>query len=269
MEYDCHSPEERRWFSMKLSCFPDSGPLRLVIKHENITARKLAEQDQLASALRLKRLAAHLETVREEQSATIAREVHDELGGTLTMVKLGLATYTARLPDSATQKESLNQILDQVDAALQTVKRISSDLRPATLDTLGLVATIRWYAAQFTQMTGLATELHLPEFVRLSRQRSMATFRIIQEALTNVAKHAEASKVSISMQKSRSKLTVKINDNGIGMTNNWQLKKDSFGLIGMRERAQYLDGLLSIIATPDKGTTLFLKIPLVAPTEEK
>jgi len=269
MEYDCHSPDERRWFVMKLSCFPDSGPLRMVIKHENITARKLAEQDQLASAARLKRLAAHLETVREEQSSTIAREVHDELGGTLTMVKLGLATYAARLPDSAAQKDTLNQILDQVDAALHTVKRISSDLRPATLDTLGLVATIRWYAAQFTQMTGLEAELHLPEFVRLSRQRSMATFRIIQEALTNVAKHAEASKVSISMQLSRGKLVIKISDNGVGMADGWQLKKDSFGLIGMRERAQYLDGVLSIVATPKKGTTLSLKIPLVAPTEEK
>lgn len=262
IEYDCHSPQERRWFIMNLSCFPGGGPLRLVIKHENITARKLAEEDQQESALRLKQLAAHLETVREEQSATIAREVHDELGGTLTMVKLGLATAAAGLPEPGPEKESLGRILKLVDAALQTVKRISADLRPATLDTLGLVATIRWYAAQFSEVTGIETELRLPKYVQVSKKQGTATFRIIQEALTNVAKHAEANRVCISMRRAGGQWSIKVTDNGIGLTGTHQNKINSFGLIGMYERARFLGGELSISGHPTMGTCLNLRIPI-------
>lgn len=262
IEYDCDSPEERRWFHMNLSCFPGEGPIRLVIKHENITARKLAEEDQQESSLRLKQLAAHLETVREEQSATIAREVHDELGGTLTMVKLGLATIAVGLPEPGPGKESLVRILKLVDVALQTVKRISADLRPATLDTLGLVATIRWYAAQFSEVTGIETELRLPEYVQVSQNQGMAMFRIIQEALTNVAKHADASTVCISMRKAKGQWSVKITDDGCGMTGTHRNNSHSFGLIGMHERARYLGGQLSISGHPGKGTSLNLRIPI-------
>jgi signal transduction histidine kinase len=265
IEYDCHSPAERRWFIMNLSCFPGEGPLRLVIKHENITARKLAEEDQRESANRLKQLAAHLETVREKQSATIAREVHDELGGTLTMVKLGLATVAADLPEAGAANESLGRILKLVDVALQTVKRISADLRPATLDTLGLVATIRWYAAQFSAVTGIETVLQLPQYVDVSKRQGTAIFRIIQEALTNVAKHAEASQVCIAMRRSRGQWMIKITDDGVGLTGAHQNKKNSFGLIGMHERASNLGGLLSISGRPGEGTCLNLRIPVDDP----
>lgn len=262
IEYDCHSPEERRWFLMNLSCFPGKGPIRLVIKHENITARKLAEKDLQESAHRLKQLAAHMEAVREEQSATIAREVHDELGGTLTMVKLGLATVAAALPESGRGAESLARILKLVDVALQTVKRISADLRPATLDTLGLVATIRWYAAQFSEVTGIETDLRLPKYVPVSKKQGSATFRIIQEALTNVAKHAQASKVCISMRRVKGLWSVKITDNGLGLTGARENKINSFGLIGMQERASYLGGQLMISGRAGKGTCLTLRIPV-------
>lgn len=262
IEYECHAPGERRWFIMRLCAFPGEGPLRLVIKHEDITERKLAAEEQLASALRLKRLAAHLETVREEQSATIAREVHDELGGTLTMAKLGLATVVDGLNPNAAQRASIERVLGQLDDALQTVKRISSDLRPATLDTLGLVATIKWHALQFSNMTGVATELRLPEYVRLSRERSTAIFRIVQEALTNVAKHAGASRAVIAMRKYKGHLHVEISDNGVGLVESSRQKRDSFGLIGMHERAQYLGGQLSITGEPGAGTSLKLRIPL-------
>jgi signal transduction histidine kinase len=247
---------------MKMSAFTSDGPLRLVIKHENITARKLAEEERLESARRLKRLAAHLETVREEQSATIAREVHDELGGTLTMAKLGLATLADELQDSTPQHDSLLRILDQVNAALQTVKRISADLRPATLDTLGFIATIKWYATRFSQMTGIDIDLHLPEYVRLSRNSSTAAFRIVQEALTNVAKHADASLVCIEMDKIDDLLIIEIRDNGIGLNDAYRLKHESFGVIGMLERARNLGGQLSITSTPGAGTCLVLRIPL-------
>jgi len=261
-EYECHSPETRRWFAMKLSCFPGDGPLRLVARHEEITERKLAAEDQLESAKRLQRLAAHLETVREEQSATIAREVHDELGGTLTMVKLSLAIVANGVAESTPLQDSLRGILDQIDVALQTIKRISAELRPATLDTLGLVATIKWHVAQFSKMTGIATELHLPEYVELSRNRSTAIFRIIQEALTNVAKHAGASTACVEISKQGGELIIEVCDNGTGITKSNRFKPDSFGLIGMHERAQYLGGELSISEMPNAGTRLNLRIPL-------
>lgn len=262
IEYDCHSPEERRWFVMNLSCFLGDEALRLVIKHENITARKLAEEEQLESARRLKRLAEYLESIREEQSATIAREIHDELGGTLTMVKLGLATFRAGLADTGGRQESLGRILEHIDSALQTVKRISANLRPATLDTLGLMATIRWYATQFSEMTGIATELQLPEYVAISKRQGISIFRIIQEALTNVAKHAQASNVCITMHKSKGQWSIRIADNGIGLGSNYQKKNDSIGLIGMHERARYLGGKLSIGGCPGGGTCLNLRFPI-------
>ncbi len=262
VEYECHAPEERRWFVMHLSAFPSDGPLRLVIKHEEISARKLAEEERLASARRIKRLAAHLATVREEQSASIAREVHDELGGTLTMVKLSLAMIGDGMDHAAPQHAALNSVLDQVSAALQTVKRISTNLRPATLDTLGFIATVKWYAAQFSQMTGIATELHLPDYVGLSRSVATTAFRIVQEALTNVAKHAQASRVVIAVEHDRQQLAIAIEDDGIGLSDASQAKPDSFGLIGMLERAQDLGGQLSIAGMPGAGTRLALRIPL-------
>jgi hypothetical protein len=262
IEYECHSPDERRWFVMHLSAFPSDGPLRLVIKHEDISARKLAEEERLASARRIKRLAAHLESVREEQSASIAREVHDELGGTLTMVKLGLAMIDDSMDHSAPQHAALNRVLDQVSAALQTVKRISTNLRPATLDTLGFIATVKWYAAQFSQMTGIATQLHMPAYVSLSSSVATTTFRIVQEALTNIAKHARADRVIITIERRRQHLFIIIRDDGIGLSEASQAKPDSFGLIGMHERAQNLGGQLTISSPPGAGTRLDLRIPL-------
>jgi PAS domain S-box-containing protein len=262
VEYECHAPYERRWFVMHLSAFPSDGPLRLVIKHEEISARKLAEEERLASARRIKRLAAHLETVREEQSASIAREVHDELGGTLTMVKLGLAMIGDTMEQAAPQHAALNRILDQVSAALQTVKRISTNLRPATLDTLGFIATVKWYAAQFSQMTGIATQLHMPAYVSLPRSVATTTFRIVQEALTNIAKHARAGRVIITIERRRQHLFIIIRDDGIGLSEASQAEPDSFGLIGMHERAQNLGGQLTISSPPGAGTRLDLSIPL-------
>lgn len=262
IEYECASPTERRWFVLNLSCFQGDGPLRLVAVHEDITERKLAAEEQAESAARLKRLAAHLETVREEQNTTIAREVHDELGGTLTMLKLGLATTVDGLALPVSTQARFDRLLEQVDSALKTVKRISAGLRPAMLDTLGLIATVKWYAADFSRMTGIAIDVRMPERLTLSTVRNTAVFRIVQEALTNVARHAEATRASIVMEIQHGMLDVEVRDNGIGLADSERDKLDSFGLIGMQERAQYLGGWLSISSEPGAGTSLTLHIPL-------
>ncbi len=262
IEYECASLTERRWFVLNLSCFQGDGPLRLVAVHEDITERKLAAEEQAESAARLKRLAAHLETVREEQNTTIAREVHDELGGTLTMLKLGLATTVDGLALPAPTQARFDRLLEQVDAALKTIKRISAGLRPAMLDTLGLIATVKWYAADFSRMTGIAIDVRMPERLTLSPVRNTAVFRIVQEALTNVARHAQATRASILMEIQHGMLDVEVRDNGIGLADSERDKLDSFGLIGMQERAQYLGGWLSISSEPGVGTSLTLHIPL-------
>lgn len=262
MEYECNSPDQRRWFALSLTCFCGAGPLRMVVVHKDITERMLAAEEQAESAKRLKRLAAHLESVREEQNARIAREVHDELGGTLTMLKLGLATAVDDLAPAMPLHGRLEQLLGQVDAALKTVKRISAGLRPAMLDALGLIATVKWYAADFSRMTGIGTEVLAPDTVRLSRLIETAVFRIIQEALTNVAKHARASRVAIVMGQHNGSLAVEVCDDGVGLADSDRNKNDSFGLIGMLERAQYLNGSLSIVGRPGEGTCLILRVPL-------
>lgn len=269
IEYACDSPSERRWFVLSLSCFQGAGPVRMVAVHKDITERKLLIQKQAKSATRLKGLAAHLEAVREEQNATIAREVHDELGGTLTMLKLGLATTVDSLTLAAPLQARFDQLLAQVDAALKTVKRISAGLRPATLDTLGLIATVNWYTVEFSRMTGIAIELHMPNYLKLSPVRDIAVFRIVQEALTNVAKHAQAAKVTIAMRKNMDYLIVDVRDDGVGTVESDWRKSDSFGLIGMHERARHLGGWLSILGTPCEGTLVTLHIPLEDQTDNR
>lgn len=269
MEYECNSPDQRRWYALSLTCFRGAGPLRMVVVHKNITERMLAEEEQAESAKRLKRLAAHLESVREEQNAQIAREVHDELGGTLTMLKLGLATAVDDLAPATPLHGRLEQLLGQVDAALKTVKRISAGLRPAMLDALGLIATVKWYAADFSRLTGIRTDVLAPDAVRLSRLSETAVFRIIQEALTNVAKHAGASRVAIVMGPRDGYLAVEVCDDGVGLADSDRNKNDSFGLIGMLERAQYLNGSLSIAGRPGEGTCLTLRVPMDDPVDDE
>lgn len=261
-EYDCSTTVRQRCFVLNATPFPDRGPVRLLIKHDDITERKRLLDDQRENAARMKRLAAHLDLVREEQSTKISREIHDELGSTLTMLKLALATTADDPTAPAAMQARFGGMLEQIDAALQTVKRISASLRPATLDTLGLIATIGWYTRQFSQLTSIEVVLQMPEYVRLSPAANTAVFRIIQEGLTNVAKHARATRVDLTLHKQAGLLIVRLSDNGIGLASNSLSKRDSFGVIGMHERAQHLGGRLTLSGAPHAGTRLTLSIPL-------
>lgn len=235
----------------------------------DITERKRTELELEDTSRRLRRLTAHIESVREEESARMAREVHDQLGSTLTMVKLGLATALEKIEAGQPLHERLTSLLGLTEGALQTVKKISSALRPAMLDTLGLVATIKWHAEEFTRLTGIRAELRLPEYIRLSSQRATAVFRIIQEALTNVARHSQAKTVAIHARKSRGELVVRIADDGVGMGGDSQSGTVTFGLLGMRERALYLGGEVTIEASGAGGTTVTLHLPLEEPGQSK
>lgn len=242
--------------------------VRLEAIARDITERKRMELELADTSTRLRKLSAHVESVREEESAKIAREVHDLLGGTLTMLKLGLAT-TLEKPAyyHAPMRERLQSLLTLTEDSIQIVRKISSTLRPAMLDTLGLVATIRSYVDEFSRLTGIQNELYLPEYIRLPPQRATAVFRIIQEALTNVARHSGATLVTVRARKYKGELTVRIADNGSGFSESDAggcAKSDSFGLLGMRERALYLGGKVDVKSVTGDGTTVIMCIPLDA-----
>jgi len=261
-EYECASCVPTRWYLMQIVCLPGESAGWLVIKHDDISERKFAEQAQQLAAVRLKQLGAHLESVREEQIAAIARELHDELGGVMTMLKLDLATTAAKVEKIDGLGSKFASLLEQVDAALQVIKRISTGLRPTTLDTLGLMATIRWHVERFSRASGISTELQLPDYVRLSDLSTIAVFRILQEGLNNVASHSGASKVSIQVTKTDGELVMVIIDNGHGITGEQLQHPESFGILGMSERAHYLGGQLTIKNHQDGGVCLRLCIPL-------
>jgi signal transduction histidine kinase len=266
MECECRAPllsPEPCWIASRVSRFKGDGPIRLVVTYEDITQRKLAANQVVRTAKNFKAMLRKAELKQQEHSKQIAREVHDQLGATLTMLKLGLATTLtqAELPEPVSAK--ITGILELANLSLQSVKRVTASLRPSMLDTLGFVAAVNWHAKEFTQMTGIETQVQLPKYIQLSAADSETTFRIIQEALTNVAKHANASKVDIAASKAKRSLHITVTDNGVGLDPHDLSRKNSFGVIGMQERAKHLHGALVLEALETGGTCIRLKMPLV------
>jgi signal transduction histidine kinase len=165
--------------------------------------------------------------------------------------------------DKALLPKRTKSMLGLVDTTIQSVKRISSELRPGLLDDIGVSAAIEWQGEEFQNHTGIRCEVNVgPEDIILDQERSIAIFRIFQEALTNVARHAKATRVKASLKKKAGKLELKVRDNGRGITEEKISDPRSFGLIGIKERAQFLDGTVEIRGIRDKGTLITVRIPL-------
>ncbi len=214
----------------------------------------------------LRNLANHLQTIREEERMSVAREIHDELGQTLTALKFDIARL-AQHPPQAYERlgEKTNEILETIDRAIQTVRRISTDLRPRLLDDFGIVAAMQWQIEEFQKKTEIMCSISIDsESIVLDKQRSISLFRILQESLTNVARHANATEVAVMLEKKDGRVVMTVKDNGKGMPKEQQLQSRSFGLIGMKERALSLDGELKIESDLDKGTTIRVALPLSA-----
>ncbi|MDO9226373.1 MAG: histidine kinase [Pseudomonadota bacterium] len=226
----------------------------------DITLLKEKESKLTHSRQQLRGLSAHLDQVREDERLHLAREIHDELGQKLTALRfevamLGMKTHPAHIALVATS------LLRQVDETIESVRAIASDLRPAVLD-LGLVAVIEWQLRQFGKRTGIKYVLNVSdEEITLDNARATAIFRIVQESLTNIVRHAAASKVVVTLSKLGSNLRLQVEDNGIGLSADAQSKPSSFGLVGMRERALLLEGTLEISGKPGQGTKLELSVP--------
>jgi PAS domain S-box-containing protein len=229
----------------------------------DITERRRAEEETLRSREELRSLADHLTTILEDEKAKLARELHDELGQSLTAALFQLGWLRKKL------RRDQKPLADKVDAlavltneAIKTTKRIQGELRPLMLDDLGLYATMEWQARSFTEHTDIP--IHLDgNLERVADQGiSVALFRIFQEALTNVARHAGATLIGVQLLEDENEVTLSISDNGRGIKDNEMHKPFSFGLLGMKERVKALGGTITIQGIPGEGTTLRVRMPL-------
>ncbi len=211
-----------------------------------------------------RKLAGRMEEVREEQNKSIARELHDSLGGNLTMIKHGLDTLATEAGRDHECQPKIQSLLALSESTLQLARGLTSALRPSMLDSLGVMPTLQWYAKEFSRMTGISCHVELCQGVTCPKNNETAIFRIVQEALTNVARHANASRVSIQACLEDDHLVLEIADNGVGLPSQQAAigETRSLGVISMRERAQYMQGKLDIISAPGYGTTITLTVPV-------
>ncbi len=229
----------------------------------DVTLREQAEAELRSSREQLRALAAHVESVREEERTRIAREIHDELGQQLTGLKIDLGWLAKRLPAvPGALSEKARNMGTLVDATIQSVRRLVTELRPGVLDDLGLVAAIEWQAQEFETRTGIACQFttRLAE-ADLDSAHSTALFRILQEALTNITRHAQATRVGIHLEQTPERLVLTVADNGRGITQGELANRQTFGLLGMRERARSIGGRLTILGQPEDGTTVTVEVP--------
>lgn len=237
-------------------------PVRLVLAID-VTEQHLAEERLKQSYESIRELTDHLNNVREEERMHIAREIHDELGQLLTVLKMDVSWLNKKLsPDPGPVKEKITDLLLLIDTTVKTVRRIASELRPSLLDDLGLVAAMEWHFEEFQKRSGIEGTATLPEEeIPLPDALKIGLFRIFQESLTNVARHSGAKNVAVSLHKNENQLILIIRDNGIGF-DVVQNKKKTLGLIGMRERAEGMGGEYQIDGQSGKGTTVQISVPM-------
>ena len=238
---------------------------------DEIKERVQTERALMASQQQLRALAARMESVREDERAKIAHDIHDEFGQTITALKFEVAWLQRRLDRIADPvlRESFTDRIELIQSsltvAIDTVRDISSRLRPAVLDNFGLKAAIEWHATEFQARTDVECHVNLPDQdLDIDRKLEITLFRILQEALNNVARHANASHVSISIAKIGKCIELEISDDGVGMNVNDGSERLSLGVLGMQERALAVDGVIEMISEPGHGTTVKVRVPNTA-----
>ena len=228
----------------------------------NITESKLEEAEIKRSRAQLAELSAHIDTVKEQERTRIAREIHDDIGGNLTAIKMSLALLARRLQADPLLTEKAEYLDSLVDRTIESVHRISGDLRPGILD-FGLVAAIDWQAKEFEKQLGIDCEFTANrKDIKLDPDQATALFRIFQEALTNISKHANATRVRVELVRGSRNVRLQISDNGRGIAAEDRLKPKSFGIRGMVERASALGGDLSVSNGTKGGSVVSVKVPL-------
>jgi PAS domain S-box-containing protein len=236
----------------------------IVITFENITYRKQFEKELEISRIRLRDLSMHLQTVREKERTRIARELHDELGQLLTALNTGIILLKKKIPaDQPHLHDQTQSMKELIDMTMQTVKRIYMDLRPGMLDHLGLAVAMEWQCQEFEKRTGIRCIVEVePEEMMPDKDLSITVFRILQETLTNVARHSRAKQVRVSLRELEDDLELIVADNGRGIREEEINKPKSFGLLGIRERVDFRGGELKLSGKKGKGTTVTVRLPI-------
>lgn len=249
---------------MRLPSFTQLHKLVSQLEHE-ISERSHVEEALRQSQETLRELAAYQERIREDERKRIAREIHDELGQTLLALRLDVSMLHARAGERhPLLKKRTELALEYIDTTMKSIRTIMNNLRPSVLD-LGVQAAIEWQVAQFQHRSGIPCDLQIDDGLQMDDEHATAAFRILQESLTNIGRHARATAVRIALCIEDGLLHMIIEDNGIGMYPGDRRKSRRFGLIGIQERASMLGGELSIESTPGKGTVLRLTVPLQMP----
>jgi two-component system, NarL family, sensor histidine kinase UhpB len=241
---------------------PDRGGTVLQMVITDITEQHRESRELERSRSELRQLSANLVNAREEERRRIARELHDELGQQLTALKMELTSLAAQ-PLPAGPHQRIAALCGMVDQTVASVRRIATDLRPLMLDDLGLIAAIEWLARESARRLGIDITLSLGDAdPPISDAATIALYRMVQEALTNVARHANASRASIELRCSAASLTLTVQDNGVGIPQGSRFREGSHGLMGIRERAHMLGGTLKLDEAPGGGCRITIHLPL-------
>jgi signal transduction histidine kinase len=258
---------ETWWARMLALAFGMAAISQFVRWRLRASARRQVELE--ASTEQLRRLSANIQSARETEAARIARQIHDELGGILTSFRWEVAALEKLIHQTGdagqvkVMQDKLIAMLGLTDTTINVVRRISSELRPNILDNLGLMEAIEWQTQQFQGRTGIQCRFDCAvQSIPLGEQQSTAVFRIVQEALTNILRHAQATRVCVALEEEDGVFILTVTDNGRGITQSETLNRDSLGLLGMQERAHLIGGRLDIVGLPGKGTTLRVRVPL-------
>ncbi len=252
-----------------VACDQHGNPIRMFGTVQDVTERRQAEERLRATTEQLRALSARIHSAREEEGTRIAREIHDELGAALSSLRWDLedaAEATSQSGDRSQPQElrkKIEAMMRLTDTTINTVRRIASELRPIALDALGLSEAIELQARQFQERTGIVVHCDCTlENLDLGREQSTAVFRIFQEALTNILRHAQATMVKVQMKEGDSEFILTISDDGRGITDDEKAGKSTLGLLGMRERAHLIEGKIDITGSEGKGTVVTVRIPV-------
>jgi two-component system sensor histidine kinase UhpB len=256
------------WFRDEAKAVSDESGRNLFLQGilVDITQSKQAEQALRQSQAELRQLAGHLQSIKEAERKRIAQEIHDELGGLLTGIKAYVSVYLERAARAGTPPDPLLvDAANLADTGFQAVRRVITDLRPSVLDQLGVWAALEWYAGQVEKRSGLCCACSIDASaaaIEIGPERSTMLFRVVQEALTNAVRHAEASRASIRAAFEDGALIVEVQDDGKGMDTARQFNRESWGIVGMHERVRFFGGELTITGKAGHGTSVVLRLPM-------
>ena len=254
-----------RWFLHTSSAVPFKDETNSITGYygiaTDITERRRALEEKIAMEQKLL-LAMHTEKARESERESISRDLHDDLGQSLTAIKIHLGFLLSKVSDTESVTK-INKITSMVSDSITSVRRITARLRPEILDELGLEASLQWYSKEFAERNGIEVNLTTLPCLDIPADSSLAIFRIIQESLTNISRHAKATRVYISLSKTNESINIRISDNGIGIGKDDIESKTSFGILSMKERARSLGGSFNIYGEIGHGTVITIVIPVI------